>query len=165
MVQLSQKTASKPWHQFWDAGLHLRHTFEPYEHGCRWDGTTSSIIVHEGQPRYAIAEQDEVITTESVLGTHRVKRRWGDVLHPAREPLTALEQIKKTVRASGTQLVQESISEGLHGVTRYEPQADKVMRMHAQAENDRERLCSPSSCCSRARRLSSRTDDLSARQI
>jgi predicted phage terminase large subunit-like protein len=31
-------------------------------------------------------------------------------------------------KASGTQLIQE----GLHAVTRYQPQADKIMRMHAQ---------------------------------
>ena len=35
-------------------------------------------------------------------------------------------------KASGTQLIQELIQEGLHAVTRYQPQADKVMRMHAQ---------------------------------
>jgi predicted phage terminase large subunit-like protein len=35
-------------------------------------------------------------------------------------------------KASGTQLIQELVAEGLHAVTRYQPQADKVMRMHAQ---------------------------------
>jgi predicted phage terminase large subunit-like protein len=35
-------------------------------------------------------------------------------------------------KASGTQLIQELIAEGLYAVTRYQPQADKVMRMHAQ---------------------------------
>jgi predicted phage terminase large subunit-like protein len=35
-------------------------------------------------------------------------------------------------KASGTQLVQELLAEGLHAVTRYRPQSDKVMRMHAQ---------------------------------
>ena len=35
-------------------------------------------------------------------------------------------------KASGTQLIQELIAEGLHAVSRYQPQADKVMRMHAQ---------------------------------
>src|SRR6266700_3522632 len=35
-------------------------------------------------------------------------------------------------KASGTQLIQELIAEGLHAVTRYQPQTDKVMRMHAQ---------------------------------
>jgi predicted phage terminase large subunit-like protein len=35
-------------------------------------------------------------------------------------------------KASGTQLIQELIDYGLHAVTRYQPQSDKVMRMHAQ---------------------------------
>jgi predicted phage terminase large subunit-like protein len=35
-------------------------------------------------------------------------------------------------KASGTQLIQELIAEGLYAVTRYQPQLDKVMRMHAQ---------------------------------
>jgi phage terminase large subunit-like protein len=33
--------------------------------------------------------------------------------------------------ASGTQLIQELITEGLQGVTRYQPQAGTVMRVHA----------------------------------
>jgi hypothetical protein len=35
-------------------------------------------------------------------------------------------------KASGTQLIQELILEGCHGVTRYQPTGDKTMRMHAQ---------------------------------
>jgi predicted phage terminase large subunit-like protein len=35
-------------------------------------------------------------------------------------------------KASGTQLIQELVTEGLYAVTRYQPQSDKVMRMHAQ---------------------------------
>jgi predicted phage terminase large subunit-like protein len=35
-------------------------------------------------------------------------------------------------KASGIQLIQELIREGLHAVTRYQPQTDKIMRMHAQ---------------------------------
>ena len=35
-------------------------------------------------------------------------------------------------KASGTQLIQELIQEGLYAVTRYQPQTDKIMRMHAQ---------------------------------
>jgi predicted phage terminase large subunit-like protein len=35
-------------------------------------------------------------------------------------------------KASGTQLIQELVGEGMHAVARYRPQADKVMRMHAQ---------------------------------
>jgi predicted phage terminase large subunit-like protein len=35
-------------------------------------------------------------------------------------------------KASGTQLIQELIEEGCHGVTRYQPTIEKVMRLHAQ---------------------------------
>jgi len=35
-------------------------------------------------------------------------------------------------KASGTQLIQELVAEGVHAVTRYQPQADKIMCMHAQ---------------------------------
>jgi predicted phage terminase large subunit-like protein len=35
-------------------------------------------------------------------------------------------------KASGTQLIQELVAEGIYAVTRYRPQGDKVMRMHAQ---------------------------------
>jgi hypothetical protein len=35
-------------------------------------------------------------------------------------------------KASGTQLIQELVIEGCHGVTRYQPTGDKTMRMHAQ---------------------------------
>ena len=35
-------------------------------------------------------------------------------------------------KASGTQLIQELIADGCHGVTRYQPTTDKTMRLHAQ---------------------------------
>jgi predicted phage terminase large subunit-like protein len=35
-------------------------------------------------------------------------------------------------KASGTQLIQELVADGLHAVTRYQPRQDKVMRMYAQ---------------------------------
>ena len=35
-------------------------------------------------------------------------------------------------KASGTQLIQELIADGCHGVTRYQPTCDKIMRVHAQ---------------------------------
>jgi predicted phage terminase large subunit-like protein len=35
-------------------------------------------------------------------------------------------------KASGTQLIQELVAERLYAVTRYQPQSDKVMRLHAQ---------------------------------
>jgi predicted phage terminase large subunit-like protein len=98
----------------------------------------------------AIAEADETILYDSRLGQRCFERRRGEALHPAREPLAMLEQIRKTRavraeyehwrpevvliedKASGTQLIQELIADGVYAVTRYLPQADKVMRMHAQ---------------------------------
>ena len=35
-------------------------------------------------------------------------------------------------KASGTQLIQELVADGLYAVARYKPQTDKVMRLHAQ---------------------------------
>ena len=35
-------------------------------------------------------------------------------------------------KASGTQLIQDLVGEGLYAVTRYQPQSDKLMRLHAQ---------------------------------
>ena len=35
-------------------------------------------------------------------------------------------------KVSGTQLIQELVEQDLHAVTRYQPQSDKIMRMHAQ---------------------------------
>jgi predicted phage terminase large subunit-like protein len=35
-------------------------------------------------------------------------------------------------RASGTQLIQDLLVEGLSRVTRYQPEGDKIMRLHAQ---------------------------------
>ena len=34
-------------------------------------------------------------------------------------------------RASGTQLIQELIADGMHAVKKYEPGMDKIMRMHS----------------------------------
>ena len=34
-------------------------------------------------------------------------------------------------KASGTQLIQEFVSEDMHAIQRYEPTMDKVMRMHS----------------------------------
>jgi predicted phage terminase large subunit-like protein len=35
-------------------------------------------------------------------------------------------------KASGTQLIQELIADGCHGVTRYQPECEKIIRLHAQ---------------------------------
>jgi len=184
----------------------------------------------------AIAEDDETIIVDSLMGPRCFERRRGEALHPARESLSMLEQIRRTIgeynfagqyqqmpaplggglvkaawfrhytaaetpqfervvqswdtaskaselsdfsvctswgilgknlylldvlrrrmeypelkravreqyerlrpsvvliedKASGTQLIQELMREGLLAVTRYQPQSDKIMRMHAQ---------------------------------
>ncbi len=185
----------------------------------------------------AIAEDDEVHPIETIWGQHSFTRKRGEALHPAREPLTTLDHIRRTIgeynfagqyqqspaplggglvkaawfkryrqqdmperfdrivqswdtankaselsdysvcttwgilgknlyligllrrrleypalkravreqqslyaanvvliedKASGTQLIQELIIDGCYAVTRYEPQCDKIMRMHAQ---------------------------------
>ena len=185
----------------------------------------------------AIAEEDETIAVDGLLGQRCFERRRGEALHPAREPLSMLDQIRRTIgeynfagqyqqmpaplggglvkaawfrhysadelpakferivqswdtaskatelsdfsvctswgihsknlylldvvrrrmeypelkravreqyerlkpsvvliedKASGTQLIQELIADGLYAVTRYQLQSDKVMRMHAQ---------------------------------
>ena len=36
-------------------------------------------------------------------------------------------------QASGTQLIQKLVAEGMHAVTRYQPQSGKIMRIHARA--------------------------------
>jgi predicted phage terminase large subunit-like protein len=35
-------------------------------------------------------------------------------------------------KVSGTQLIQELLADGCHGVTRYQPECDEIMRLHAQ---------------------------------
>ena len=35
-------------------------------------------------------------------------------------------------KASGTQLIQELVMDGCHAVTKYTPECDKIMRLHAQ---------------------------------
>jgi len=44
-------------------------------------------------------------------------------------------------KASGTQLIQELLADGLHAVTRYRPQSDKIMRLHAQTAMIENGLC------------------------
>jgi predicted phage terminase large subunit-like protein len=185
----------------------------------------------------AIAEADEVLEIETIWRSRCFRRRQGEALHPAREPLDTLDRIRRTIgeynfagqyqqspaplggglvkaqwfkryrenelperfdrivqswdtankvtelsdfsvcttwgvsgknlfllgvfrrrleypalkravreqqnlfdasvvliedKASGTQLIQELIADGCHGVTRYQPTGDKTMRLHAQ---------------------------------
>ena len=50
-------------------------------------------------------------------------------------------------KASGTQLIQELIADGCHGGTRYQPDCEKIMRLHAQtAMIENGFVISPSRC-------------------
>lgn len=82
-----------------------------------------------------------VCTTWGVQGKHiyllnvlRRRMNYPDLKRAVREQcaLFTANVILIEDKASGTQLIQELTSEGMYGVTRYEPDADKVMRMHAQ---------------------------------
>jgi predicted phage terminase large subunit-like protein len=45
----------------------------------------------------AIAERDEDLTIETPYGRYRYRRKIGEALHPAREPLEALERMRQTI--------------------------------------------------------------------
>ena len=84
----------------------------------------------------------------SVCSTWGIKNKRIFLLHVLRERM-AYPDLKRAVRrqyevhrpdvilvedkASGTQLIQELIEEGVHCVQRVKPERDKVMRMHAQS--------------------------------
>ena len=66
-----------------------------------------------------------------------VLRRRMEYLELKRAVREQYERLRPSVvliedKASGTQLIQELVHDGLYAVTRYQPQTDKVMRMHAQ---------------------------------
>src|SRR5262249_55345737 len=48
------------------------------------------------------------------------------------QALFAATEVLVEDKASGTQLIQELIVEGCHGVMRYQPTTEKIMRLHAQ---------------------------------
>jgi predicted phage terminase large subunit-like protein len=82
----------------------------------------------------------------SVCTTWGVKEKHVYLLHVLRKRL-GYPELKRAVReqaeafspetvliedkASGTQLIQELISEGMHAIKKYEPTMDKIMRMHS----------------------------------
>jgi predicted phage terminase large subunit-like protein len=69
-----------------------------------------------------------------LLGLLRQRLEYPALKHAVREQqnLYHATEILIEDKASGTQLIQELIVEGCHGVTRYQPDCDKIMRMHAQ---------------------------------
>src|SRR6516165_597782 len=69
-----------------------------------------------------------------LLHVLRKRMEYPELKRAVREQCAAFEASVVLIedKASGTQLIQELVHEGLHAVTRYQPQADKIMRMHAQ---------------------------------
>jgi predicted phage terminase large subunit-like protein len=69
-----------------------------------------------------------------LLNVQRKRMEYPELKRPVREQCEAFEASVVLIedKASGTQLIQELVAEGLHAVTRYQPQSDKIMRMHAQ---------------------------------
>ena len=92
------------------------------------------------------ANKPTELSDYSVCTTWGVKDKHAYLLHVLRKRL-GYPELKRAVReqaeafssntiliedkASGTQLIQELISEGMHAVKRYEPTMDKIMRMHS----------------------------------
>ncbi len=66
---------------------------------------------------------------------HVLRKRLGypELKRAAREQAEAFspQTILIEDKASGTQLIQELVSEGMHAIKKYEPTMDKIMRMHS----------------------------------
>src|SRR6201981_1642146 len=69
-----------------------------------------------------------------LLGLFRQRLEYPALKRAVRElrSLFGANEVLIEDKASGTQLIQELIADGCHGVTRYQPDCDKIMRMHAQ---------------------------------
>jgi predicted phage terminase large subunit-like protein len=92
------------------------------------------------------ANKPTELSDYSVCTTWGVKEKHAYLLHVVRKRL-GYPELKRAVReqaeafssqtiliedrASGTQLTQELLSEGMHAVQKYEPTMDKIMRMHS----------------------------------
>ena len=69
-----------------------------------------------------------------LLGVLRKRLEYPDLKRAVREQqsLFSASVVLIEDKASGTQLIQELIVDGCHGVTSYKPECDKIMRLHAQ---------------------------------
>jgi predicted phage terminase large subunit-like protein len=92
------------------------------------------------------ANKPTELSDYSVCTTWGVKEKRVYLLHVLRKRL-GYPELKRAVReqaeafnpktiliedkASGTQLIQELVSEGMHAIKKYEPTMDKIMRMHS----------------------------------
>ena len=93
-----------------------------------------------------MANKPTELSDVSVCITWRVTEKHLYLLHVLRKRL-GYPELKRAVReqaeafspktiliedkASGTQLIQELIGEGMHAIKKYEPTMDKIMRMHS----------------------------------
>jgi predicted phage terminase large subunit-like protein len=92
------------------------------------------------------ANKPTELSDYSVCATWGVKEKHIYLLHVFRKRL-GYPELKRAVldqagafnpqtiliedKASGTQLIQELVSEGMHAIKKYEPTMDKIMRMHS----------------------------------
>lgn len=92
------------------------------------------------------ANKPTELSDYSVCTTWGIKEKHIYLLHVCRKRL-GYPELKRTVReqaeafhpatiliedmASGVQLIQELVDEGLHAVKKYQPTMDKIMRMHS----------------------------------
>src|ERR1700751_2430205 len=69
-----------------------------------------------------------------LLGVFRRRLEYPALKRAVREQqsLFGANEVLIEDKASGTQLIQELITDGCHAVTRYQPTCDKIMRLHAQ---------------------------------
>src|SRR5207248_4964745 len=69
-----------------------------------------------------------------LLGVFRRRLEYPALKRAVREQqsLFAASEVLIEDKDTGTQLIQELIADGCHGVTRYQPTGDKTMRLHAQ---------------------------------
>jgi predicted phage terminase large subunit-like protein len=69
-----------------------------------------------------------------LLGVFRRRLEYPALKRAVREQQSLFDATEVLIedKASGTQLIQELVEDGCHGVTRYQPTIDKVMRLHAQ---------------------------------
>ena len=69
-----------------------------------------------------------------LVGVYRRRLEYPALKRAVREQQSLFDANEVLIedKASGTQLIQELITDGCHSVTRYQPTGDKTMRLHAQ---------------------------------
>ena len=67
-----------------------------------------------------------------LLGLFRRRLEYPALKRAVREQQSLFGASEVLIEDKGTQLIQELIGDGCHGVTRYQPTCDKIMRLHAQ---------------------------------